>query len=195
MSHMKRLKKIKKVKKMKHLKTLSLMTLAGLFSLSSHAEEVEITLIDELDGNLNSYCLDIKGGGKHIDPANGLQTHTCYSYKGALGKDQIFDSTRFASNELYLPKFDVCAQLASFKSGAKVALASCNKNPLQQIRLNKNHTITPVTAPTLCLTAGTHTKLGRGGTSQHQIKTLTLEKCTQEKTAYQQWRTRTGVDD
>lgn len=179
---------------MKNIKALSII-LTTLFSLNAYAEEVEITLIDKLDGNLNSYCLDIKGGGKNIDPANGLQTHTCYSYKGALGKDQIFDSTHFANNALYMPKFDVCVQLSSLKSGAKVSLATCDNSELQQIRLQKNGNISPVSAPEMCLSAGTNTKLGRGGTSAHQIKTLTLEKCSKDNAAYQQWRTRTKVDN
>lgn len=169
--------------------------LATLLTLNAYAEEVEVTLIDKLDGNLNGYCLDIKGGGRNIDPANGLQTHTCYSYKGALGSDQVFDSTRFADNALYMPKFDVCVQLDGLESGAKVSLTSCDNSELQQISLEENGNISPVVTPDMCLTAGESTKLGRGGTSQHQIKTLTLEKCSSDKAAYQQWRARKEMDN
>ncbi|MEL6526334.1 MAG: DUF3500 domain-containing protein, partial [Chloroflexota bacterium] len=51
------------------------------------SEQVEITLIDPLDGVTNSYCIDIAGGNENVDPANGLQAHTCYSYQGDLGTD------------------------------------------------------------------------------------------------------------
>ena len=37
------------------------------------ATGVEIALTDQLDGNINLYCLDIAGGNENVDPANGLQ--------------------------------------------------------------------------------------------------------------------------
>ena len=49
-----------------------------LLPLAAFAENVEVTLKDGLDGNLNGYCLDIMGGGRNIDPSRGLQAHTCY---------------------------------------------------------------------------------------------------------------------
>ncbi|WP_413694037.1 hypothetical protein [Psychromonas sp. KJ10-2] len=77
---------------MKH----SIVGLTGLLAVatttSMHADNVEIALKHNLDGYLNGYCLDISGGGKNIDPANGLQVHTCYSYKGALGSDLLLRS-------------------------------------------------------------------------------------------------------
>lgn len=177
---------------MKNLKSKTLtVALATLFTLNAYADEVEITLNDNLDGYLNGYCLDIKGGGKNVDPANGLQVHTCYSYKGALGTDQIFDTTKFADNQLYMPKFDVCAQLSGLESGATVSLAACDNSELQQISVKTNGNISPVAAPTQCFTASLDTARGRGGTSDHQIKKLTLEKCSNERKIFQQWHTRT----
>ena len=69
-----------------------LIVQAGLFlPFAVLAADVEVTLQDGLDGNLNGYCLDIRGGGRNIDPSQGLQAHTCYSYRGDLGSDQAFD--------------------------------------------------------------------------------------------------------
>ncbi|MEP4433199.1 MAG: ricin-type beta-trefoil lectin domain protein, partial [Hyphomicrobiales bacterium] len=138
-----------------------------------HATNVEITLKNDLDGILNGYCLDIAGGNQNVDPANGLQAHTCYSYDGALGTDQIFDTERFADNILYMPEYDVCAVLPDTEAGSKVSLASCDGSVLQGFSFVENGTITPTTAPEMCLTAATETRFGRG--SQHQIKDLTLE--------------------
>lgn len=184
---------------MKSLKNLNAQTLAvmlaTLFTLNAYASEVEVTLKDNLDGYLNGYCLDIKGGGQNVDPANGLQVHTCYSYKGALGKDQVFDTTRFAQKQLYLPNFDVCAEISAVKSGATVTLAKCNNSELQRINFAKNGHISPVANPELCFTASLDTARGRGGTSDHQIKGLSLEKCNDNKAIFQQWRTRTKKDN
>ena len=166
----------------------------SLFSLFSHAESVEVVLTDKLDGNLSGYCLDIKGGNASVDPANGLQAHTCYSYRGDLGTDQIFDTNRFADNVLYMPEYDVCAVVESVEAGASIGLASCDGSAKQSFTFTGNGAIKPSSVSSLCFTAGTETKLGRGGTSAHQIKTLTLEACSDDMSAYQHWRTRTSAD-
>jgi hypothetical protein len=46
----------------------------------------------------------------------------------------------------------------------------------------------------MCLTAGKETTFGRGGTSPHQIKSLTLQSCGGDLTAYQEWYTRTKAE-
>ncbi len=169
-----------------------------LFSLhipSIFAQQVEVTLVDHLDGNLNGYCIDIAGGNRNIDINKGLQTHTCYSYRGDLGKDQVFDSEQFAKHALYMPNYNVCASLTSLEVGSKVNLAECNGSRLQSITFTKAGKLRPTGLPELCLTAGKETRFGRGGSSPHQIKDLTLEKCSTENAAYQTWRYRTYDDD
>lgn len=158
------------------------------------AEQVEITLVDELDGNLNSYCLDIAGGQQDASVENGLQAHTCYSYQGALGVDQIFETDRFAESQLYMPEFDVCATVFSLQAGAAVGLAACDGSIAQKVELTDDGKLSPTEAPDLCFTAGEETRLGRGGTSPHQIKSLTLETCSDDLSAYQTWRTRSSDD-
>jgi len=167
---------------------------AALLSLSTYAENVEVLLTDKLDGNLSAYCLDIKGGGESVDPANGLQAHTCYSYKGSLGTDQIFDTARFGEGTLYMPVYEVCAEVSSIEAGATVGLATCDGNDKQQFTFSGEGSITPKNATGLCFTAGSETTMGRGGTSAHQIKTLSLAECSDDLVAYQQWRTRASED-
>lgn len=169
------------------------LLISTLFILSSNAKEVEINLKHNLDGYLNGYCLDIKGGGKDIDPKNGLQVHTCYSYKGALGKDQIFETNSFSENILYMPKFNVCAQVNDYKTGTKITLDSCNGSEFQSFTFNENGEISPTSAKDMCFTASLDTKLGRGGTSKHQIKDLTLQKCSGDYTIFQKWTTNNKV--
>lgn len=171
----------------------SLVTIVStvILGTAANAENVEITLVDNLDGYLSSYCLDIKGGNRDVDPSNGLQAHTCYSYRGSLGNDQIFDSERFAENILYMPEYDVCAEISGLEAGATVGLAPCDNSSLQGFIFSHSGTISPIEASEMCLTAALDTRLGRGGTSEHQIKDLTLVPCNDDRAIFQQWRTRT----
>lgn len=167
---------------------------ALLLSLAAFAADVEVTLQDGLDGNLNSYCFDIRGGGRNIDPAAGLQAHTCYSYRGDLGSDQAFDPEGIARGEFKIPAFDVCATMEGTEEGAGVALSACDGNEFQRFDFAADGRISPESAPGMCLTAGNETTFGMGGTSPHQIKNLTLESCADDRAAYQEWTTRTQAD-
>ena len=177
---------------MKYTGFLGLILQAGLlFPLAAHAAAVEVTLKDKLDGDLNAYCLDIKGGGQNIDPSRGLQAHTCYSYRGDLGSDQALDPEGIARGEFKIVAFDVCATTDGTEAGAEISLSACDGSDLQQFDVAENGYISPKSAPDMCLTAGKETAFGRGGTSPHQIKTLTLQSCGDDLTAYQEWTTRT----
>ncbi len=153
--------------------------------------DVEVTLKDRLDGDLNGYCLDIRGGGQNIDPSQGLQAHTCYSYRGDLGPDQAFDPELMATGEFKVIAFDVCATMEGTQAGAEVALSACDGSELQQFDFSADGGISPKSAPGMCLTAGNETTFGMGGTSPHQIKTLTLQQCSDTLAAYQEWYART----
>lgn len=165
-----------------------------LFSTAAFAADVEVTLKDNLDGDLNGYCLDIKGGGQNINPADGLQAHTCYSYRGDLGTDQALDPEGIARGQFKVVAFDVCATMQGTEAGAEVALSACDESEMQQFVFARNGNIIPKNAPDMCLTAGKETAFGRGGTSPHQIKTLTLQSCGGDLTAYQEWYTRTKAE-
>lgn len=162
-------------------------------AFNTNAAKVEIVLADKLDGVTSEYCIDVAGGGKNIKIEKGLQSHTCYSYRGDLGKDQTFDTERFADNVLYMTEVDVCAQLGSLEEGAAVGLAECDDSDLQALAFTEDGTISPVKAPEMCLTAGEDTRFGRS--KKHQIKTLTLEKCSEDNAKYQIWRTRETADE
>jgi len=148
---------------------------------------VEIGLKDKLDGILGGYCLDIAKGRENVNPENGLQAHTCYSYTGKLGTDQVFAPGRFSDNTLYMPAFEVCATVQSTSAGSAIGLASCSDDPNQKFSFAGDGTITPVAAPTLCLTASSETEPGGG--SQHQKKKLTLETCSKDDATRQTWTT------
>ncbi len=155
------------------------------------AEQVEISLADKLDGNLSEYCIDIAGGNENVDPANGLQAHTCYSYRGDLGTDQVFDADYFTQNTLFMPIYDVCATAAEVAVGGELSLATCDGSDAQSFIFSGAGTISPASDTALCFTAAEDTRMGRGGTSAHQIKGLTLETCSDDLSARQIWIART----
>lgn len=138
---------------MNKLTLSSMWTIIILMCFSfSLAESVEVALVDELDGILNGYCLDIAGGNQNVDPANGLQGHTCYSYQGDLGTDQVFDTEKFENNILYMPIYDVCVEVVSIEAGSEVGLATCvEDNDLQSFTFANGGVISPVSNPELCL--------------------------------------------
>lgn len=175
-------------------RTITAIAISMTVASAASAEEVEITLVDNLDGNLSGYCIDILGSKSNATPERGIQAHTCYSYQGALGIDQVFDTDRFAENVLYMPEFDVCVTANRLEAGETLDLAACDGSAAQQISLNDNGTLTPVAASDMCFTVGEETRLGRGGTSAHQIKSLTLQSCSDDLTAYQTWGFRASAD-
>ncbi len=173
---------------MKHL-TCAALSAILLFTGAAQADTVEIYLTDKLDNIQNGYCLDIGGAkGKDANPEKGLQGHTCYSPLGALGVDQIFETEMFSDGTLYMPEFDVCAEVASVDAGTVIDLASCNGSETQSFVFTGEGTITPATATDMCLTLAEDTRFGRS--QENQIKNLSLEPCDDHISAYQSWAVR-----
>lgn len=171
------------------INTATLTTAILLTGTVASADTVEIYLLDLLDNKQNGYCLDISGGqGAQADPANGLQGHTCYSPSGEIFVDQGFDNERFGSGTLYIPEFNVCAEVTSFEVGAAVELASCDESDTQSFVFSENGAIVPASAPDLCLTLAESTRSGRSDTNQ--IKELALADCTDDASAFQTWGSR-----
>lgn len=164
----------------------------SLFAGAAFAENVEIYLTDILDNVQNGYCLDIaRAQGDQANPDDGLQGHTCYSPSGQLGVDQTFDSDQFADGVLYMPEFDVCAQIASTAAGSSVDLASCDGTDAQSFVFSGEGTIVPATATDMCLTLAEETRTGRS--DANQIKVLSLEACGDASSAYQTWSVRSDA--
>ena len=175
---------------MRNIKLVSIFLSALLLAPATFAAGVEVFLKDRLDGNLSQYCIDIMGGFANIDPSRGIQAHTCLGYQGQFGTDQVLDSERFIAGEFKFPEFDVCITLESTEPDALASLTSCDGSDAQNIVFTANGNISPVSAPNMCMTVGDETSFGRGGTSPHQIRTLTLQLCSAELATRQEWTTR-----
>jgi len=170
------------------------LTLAlSIFSISSPAlaDNVEIYLVDMLDNIQDGYCIDIaKGKGNAANPDDGLQAHTCYGTLGEVLVDQAFDPDQFAAGVLYMPEFDVCMQASSTESGASAELASCDGSTAQSWVFEGEGTITPASAPELCLTVSGETRTGRS--NRNQMIGLALLTCDADLAANQTWSNRTA---
>lgn len=168
---------------------LAAFATTAIFAGTAQAAPVEVYLTDMLDNIQSGYCLDIAGAkGADANPDKGLQGHTCYSPLGSLGVDQIFESEQFADGILYMPEFDVCAEVASDQAGASVNLTACNGSDAQSFTFAGEGKISPASAPEVCLTLAEGTRTGRSDTNQ--IKVLTLELCTDALSAFQNWAVR-----
>ena len=158
----------------------------------AQAENVEIYLMDMLDNTQSGYCVDIaRAQGAKANPDDGLQGHTCYSPKGELMVDQIFDTEKFADGVLYMPEFDVCAEVASPAAGSSISLKACDGSDEQSFKFSGEGTIVPTSAPELCFTVAEDTRTGRSDVNQ--IKVLSLEVCADDKIAYQKWAVRSSL--
>lgn len=168
-------------------------TICALFSARyALADNVEIYLKEMLDNTQSGYCIDIaRAQGAKANPADGLQGHTCYSPKGELMVDQIFDSEKFVDSILYMPEFDVCAEVSSVDAGSSIALNQCNGSTEQSFQFSGDGVIVPVSAPELCFTVAEATRTGRSDVNQ--IKVLTLEPCSNGRASYQMWAVRSKL--
>jgi len=160
------------------------------FTGFASAETVEVALKGKLDTTTNEYCFDIMGGGQNVDPSRGLQAHTCYSYQGKLGADQAVTVVDLENGQFNIVGYDVCVTMSSLEEGASVALAECTDNELQQFEFDFADAgqINPLSAPDMCVTIGDETSYGMA--VRHQIRTLSLEKCTDGLAERQVWFTR-----
>lgn len=161
------------------------------FSGPALADNVEIYLVDILDNIQDGYCIDIaKGKGDAANPDDGLQAHTCYGTLGEVLVDQAFDPEQFADGVLYMPEFDVCMQAPSTESGASAELASCDGSTAQSWVFEGEGTISPASAPEMCLTVSGETRTGRS--DENQMIALALLDCDADQAPYQTWSNRTA---
>jgi len=173
--------------------TKSLPVALSILALASPAlaDNVEIYLVNMLDNIQDGYCIDIaKGKGDAANPEDGLQAHTCYGTLGEVLVDQAFDPDQFADGVLYMPEFDVCMQAPSTEAGASAKLASCDGSTAQSWVFDGEGTITPASAPELCLTVSGETRTGRS--DENQMIALGLLACDADLAANQTWSNRTA---
>ncbi len=177
-------------------KLILVLASSFLFPSMANAANVEVYLLDKLDGNLNHYCIDMLGFQDRADVTGNLQTHTCYSYQGQLAVDQTMETAHINQGMFKVLEFDVCMGINGTTAGSTMAVHECSDAEEQNFAMSDNGQIRPETAPSMCLTAGPSSWAGgRNGDSPHQIRTLSLQPCSEEALAYQRWGTRIEMTD
>lgn len=174
--------------------TLIFFSLIGISAIS-WADIVEVALVDRLNGNDNNYCIDTVGAQEHATPEEGLQAYTCYSYGGSLGFDQIMDSGAIEQGQFLMTGFNVCMEAKGTTAGTTLWGTECDGGEMQDFELLSDQTIRLSSADQLCLSVGDETRFGRRGPTGHQYKDLTLEVCSEERAAYQQWYMRSSMEE
>lgn len=169
---------------------------ASFLSLQSFAaEDVEVYLLDRIDGVLNHYCIDVNGPPHSMQLDTPLQVHTCYSYQGDLTADQAMNTQDIASGKIRIVAADLCAQLDGTEPGATISLADCADTEDQRFELRENGQFASVPYPQMCLTAGPTSSFGGpvDEPNENQARTLHLQRCGDEALRYQSWGTRSKM--
>ncbi len=104
--------------------------------------------------------------------------------------DQAFDPNQFADGVLYMPEYDVCMQAPATEAGSSAELADCDGSEAQRWVFDGEGTITPASAPEMCLTLTGETRTGRS--VENQMIAMTLQPCSDAQAAYQTWSNRTA---
>jgi hypothetical protein len=176
----------------------SFCLVAGLFIQPVlAATPAELKLIDPLD-ETRSWCVDLFAHLKGGMPIGGFQSHNCFAgeNQGLPTEDQGFDSELLLSQgRVRLIYFNVCMTLHDPKAGSFVAAEPCNGEVAQHFELKKTGELVPTNVPDLCLTAGSVSVPGGGGTPIHLIRKLSFEKCDAKISARQRWELRYKYKD
>ncbi len=154
----------------------------------------EVVLIEHLADESRGWCIDSAGHQQNAIMAGGVHGHTCYSYEGRIAVDQGFDESGVEKGYFRLPAFDHCLTMSVAESNSWIALTECDGRPEQGFEMTTEGRIISKAAPELCVTLGLETVPGGGGRPVHQIRSVTLDNCSEDKAALQKWRLRDHKD-
>jgi hypothetical protein len=155
---------------------------------------MEIVLAEHLPDEDRGWCIDAAGHQRNAIMAGGVHGHTCYSYEGQIAVDQGFDAEAVAEGFFRLSAFDHCLTLATTEPDSWIALTPCDGRTEQGFEMTADGLIRSKAAPELCITLGTDTVPGGGGNPIHQVRTVTLDTCNEDKAGLQRWRLRDHKD-
>jgi hypothetical protein len=157
---------------------------AAASSAETNGEIKLVTTLDEPRG----YCVDMTGSKQSAQTNRPLQTHTCYGYQDSIAVDQGVSSADVSKGALRFPYFKVCIIGTGVQAGSPVTLGSCLNGNTKAVVWNANGQINPVASHTLCLTAGTSTQNGGGGSPVHLKRSLSWENCASNSETRQAWK-------
>ena len=174
--------------------SIGLATVISFAAASAADRNGEIKLVTTLD-EPRGYCVDMSGSKQTAQTNSPLQTHTCYGYQGSIAVDQGVSSADVSKGVLRFPYFKVCVIGTGVQAGSPVTLGSCPNGNTNAVVWNANGQIHPVASHSLCLTAGTSTQKGGGGSPVHLKRSLSWENCSSNSETRQAWKLQTLTDN
>jgi hypothetical protein len=170
------------------------ISIAGATAMAAD-QGMEIVLIEHLPDEARGWCIDAAGHQQGAIMEGGVHGHTCYSYENkGIAVDQGFDADGVDKGYFRLTAFDHCLTMSIPESESWIALTPCDGREAQKFEMKDDGRIVSLAAPDLCVTLGLDTVPGGGGTPIHQIRTATLDTCSDDKAIYQKWRLRDHKD-
>jgi hypothetical protein len=170
-----------------------LLTALLLIALMPHAagqDLAEVNLLDALD-EPRGYCIDMIGYKERAQTNRELQTHTCYSYQGAIAADQGVDRKLAREGHFRFSHFDVCMTVERARPAERVVLAECGNIVGQHFRLTRENRIVAAAREDLCITVADGEGIaGRGGQPVHLRRALRLDRCSDAAATRQRWQLR-----
>ena len=160
---------------------------------------VEMVLLERLPDEPRGWCVDAAGHQTRAIMAGGVHGHTCYSYEGQgeyrVAEDQGFLLKDVEQNGVFrMAAFDHCLSISSRDPGSWIALTPCDNRPEQQFEVTDTGEVKSKIAEDLCITLGSESLPGGGGSPLHQLRKLSMETCTAENSTLQRWRLRNHRD-
>ncbi|GAB5558502.1 MAG: hypothetical protein SynsKO_01490 [Synoicihabitans sp.] len=157
-----------------------LLLLAFPCALAAQSAEIMIRLVDPLD-EPEFYCIDIPGYGRNVQLEAPLMAHTLKRFGAA---DEMWVMDYPSKGQIYSKEYELCIEVESASSGAKLRLKKPSDSPLQRFDLTKNGTLVLQDHPELGLAVAAGEGTKAGGRS-HLRRDLSLQslKTTDPKLA------------
>ena len=160
-----------------------------------------VTAKDFVGGNLvlkalldepEAYCLDVFGFGMRANIDEPLSVHTC---KPEGWRDATFTVDYPDAGQIYMPAYDLCAEVSQFERGAHLFLKACSESPLQRFiyREDQKIEVQGSPGPSYCLTVHPADGIATGGPSHVRREVLILI-CEEVEAEFAQWLLPEGPD-
>lgn len=171
---------------------VSTLAVSLFFSGIANAQtpvEVKLQAYFEED---RGWCLDLRGPPPRAQPLGGVHGHTCYLYQESVSRDQGYSKEDILENDRFrLAGFpNQCMTIYEPSAGSFVSMETCDDRVTQHISLDDSGHIVPKMDTSLCLTIGTETLPGGGGTPLHILRDATFEACDDSIADRQLWELR-----
>ena len=173
------------------LKTITAVSVLFFVSFASAQTPVEVKLKAFFEED-RGWCLDLRGPPQRAQPLGGVHGHSCYLYQGEVSLDQGYVQEDIVEKNIFrLAAFpDQCMTIYEPKAGSFISMETCDGRITQDISLTEEGLVIPAMAPDLCMTIGTESLPGGGGTPLHILRDASFDTCDSSIAERQTWELR-----